>query len=1013
MPNAPGRRPDEPSRPASPPPSPAAAARPIVPSSPAGPPERLESHSFADALRAELPGAPAPAAASGPEETYSFAESLGAAAPHKEAASLLEQSARVARTIDPATAARVLRMQFRTGLDEDLIAGNLDEVERDAAEKDFDAAAYRKNSPKVARMLANSPHHRAVVKDPEAVRAIGDLERVFYRINDASRPLSEEERARTIERRFQERRSMARQMSTFDPFGALSEVEDRRTPEAKAADSKALEAEAEKNLRVQIEAEVAKEEAFIAGTEPLGLVESFSGPQAPDLAERAPFSGGALSVIKDGSLMLAAKRIEAGTASDDDMDLILTWGRIADANERRGVDLWGKAGTMLVDSAQFAVEFAGTGGVFKAGKMAAEQFLRGTLKKVLSGGVRGMVRQSAGAIVGAAYQAPAAMATSVLRGTFSRMSPDTEIEAKDGALSVKVVQDSGKTWYASLPPALADAFAETLSERAGAAPGALKGLLPSRWAAVTGKPISAFTQTLRKGGIHGLLSEMGEEQFAKLLKDYISDGPDYALPLTPGGDTAEDLQAQVLAFGALPALGGSVSAFQGRRSRAKALEVQSILQTQGLNVEALEKAGLPPEAIKNVIQLATKDTPRENVFIEVDTLTTLFQGAKDEEGNDKSVRQIMEEVLGSAAEFDRAAVSGRPVRLPTSTFLTHPLLREKREALNQEARFDPNEMNAREAVAFVKEAEAERQKSRDLEAKAEAKLKEREAELEVEAAELSKAQAKEAHDQLVEADILTSIKRDFGGRIYWADSKGERNLEELVKSGVPRNIIADPKKARARKGYATAVDEVAEKYGMTSSELVDAISAANEARVKSGARLVAGDISEEARSAVRARAMGRAVSELSGEPERALERSAGEVHAAVERQLREQGFDQPTSGAYAALFSSFFKASGGRAGQDPIELFSRYGLKIRRSTGPKEKGKRTSFSQDTGRPKLSALHNISEDALAAADKFGGLAVPSIAVVKEGMGLRGFGGITLIGEKSLGDPSQVPVFDADA
>lgn len=66
-----------------------------------------------------------------------------------------------------------------------------------------------------------------------------------------------------------------------------------------------------------------------------------------------------------------------------------------------------------------------------------------------------------------------------------------------------------------------------------------------------------------------------------------------------------------------------------------------------------------------------------------------------------------------------------------------------------------------------------------------------------------------------------------------------------------------------------------------------------------------------------------------------------------------------------------------------------------------------------GGPQLSALHNLSVENLIYADKMGGLAVPSVAVVKGNMGMSGFGGITLIGGRSLADPSSNPVFNADA
>lgn len=62
---------------------------------------------------------------------------------------------------------------------------------------------------------------------------------------------------------------------------------------------------------------------------------------------------------------------------------------------------------------------------------------------------------------------------------------------------------------------------------------------------------------------------------------------------------------------------------------------------------------------------------------------------------------------------------------------------------------------------------------------------------------------------------------------------------------------------------------------------------------------------------------------------------------------------------------------------------------------------------------LTAIHNLSEENLEFADRMGGLAVPSVAVVPAGQAIDGFGRITLIGGRPLADPKENPVFDADA
>ena len=71
------------------------------------------------------------------------------------------------------------------------------------------------------------------------------------------------------------------------------------------------------------------------------------------------------------------------------------------------------------------------------------------------------------------------------------------------------------------------------------------------------------------------------------------------------------------------------------------------------------------------------------------------------------------------------------------------------------------------------------------------------------------------------------------------------------------------------------------------------------------------------------------------------------------------------------------------------------------------------FQRSEKKTELSALHNLSADNLIYADKMGGLAVPSIAIAKGDMAHTGYGEITLIGTKALGDPAQTEVYDSDA
>jgi hypothetical protein len=64
---------------------------------------------------------------------------------------------------------------------------------------------------------------------------------------------------------------------------------------------------------------------------------------------------------------------------------------------------------------------------------------------------------------------------------------------------------------------------------------------------------------------------------------------------------------------------------------------------------------------------------------------------------------------------------------------------------------------------------------------------------------------------------------------------------------------------------------------------------------------------------------------------------------------------------------------------------------------------------------LAVVHNISADALIHADRMGGLAAPSIGIVKAEHGLPGFGEISLLGHADLIDPQRSQhnkVYDSD-
>lgn len=89
----------------------------------------------------------------------------------------------VKKTADQAS--RILQLQARTGLPEDLIERNMELVEFESKKAGFDPVAFRQSSPVVAQWMAENPNHSAVAS--EDLNQLTYLERQFRYISDQKR----------------------------------------------------------------------------------------------------------------------------------------------------------------------------------------------------------------------------------------------------------------------------------------------------------------------------------------------------------------------------------------------------------------------------------------------------------------------------------------------------------------------------------------------------------------------------------------------------------------------------------------------------------------------------------------------------------------------------------------------------------------------------------------------------------------------------------------------------------
>lgn len=608
--------------------------------------------------------------------------------------SLLRTTNTAAQDAPPDRAARILKLRGRMGVDESLLEDNLEEAEKLAAEASFNAEEFRKSHPRLADWYSKSKHHIAIAKPDEA--SLKRLDRLYFKRDDPARPLSQQEIAEQSKRAA--KRRVDRDMRTLGPM--LSEPPSE-------ADIKARVEQAE---REEI-AERAREERYIAGTDKVGFFESVGQRFRQNPAFMVPFVSSAPDIDRIAELYTAAKAIETGTATEDDTDLVIRFGRLAEASERRGTSLMGDVAGVLAELPSFAVEFAATGGVYSGAKVAAEKTIRGALRKALGGKVASVARKVVGAAAGAGAQAAVSAPLRVAENTLERMTPGVRISRDEAGALKAVVEDSGDGFAEAFVKSVGNAYVETLSERTGVvlekAVAPLKAAVVSRWFRLnpentTAKLLGKLQGAARAAGWNGILGEMFEERVGEVLRTPIEG---YKRP------TPEQLAAEAIAFAIPGAPGSLMRVIGGRRKPQPSPSTDpTAFRAMGQVMQELKMAEASPEALTQVAkQIAGTDT----FLIPAESFVSYFQEQKDEEGQPVDPREIAREIWGDTKEYDEAVVDGtakRDLVIPAARYLQTIARTDHNKFFAKVMRRDPLEVNADEAKVLsdraTKKAEA-------------------------------------------------------------------------------------------------------------------------------------------------------------------------------------------------------------------------------------------------------------------------------------------------------------------
>ncbi len=486
------------------------------------------------------------------------------------------------------------------------------------------------------------------------------------------------------------------------------------------------------------------------------------------------------------------------------------------------------------------------------------------------------------------------------------------------------------------------------------------------------------------------------------------------------GNVARVLEAGAAGFAGgagvgLP--GAAISATSNVREVRKANQTAQFMEALGESAKASKLRERLPEQFRDFVAKAREQGPIENVFIPADQFTQYWQSQNVDPA------QIATEV--GAANYAEAVAIGGDVVIPIENYATRLAATEHHAALIQDTRLFQGDLTMREVQAL----EADRQR----------------VETEIQA-------AMETEGTEAEAPSIATIKQDVLGQLLGrfdratADTYAtmySRAINALAqRSGIDPAALHEqyglsvvtplPDILQSRMGIDAALDPLIDRlrtgdipkqrdiYGKSLTQFL---------RERGGLQDQGGELG--ARDAKLWDRENRKVGEKALVSEKgmtfdeareiALEAgfNVGETEVtfldAIDREFRGEGVFMPGKerGALADLAEALTQLEE-YLGQQGIDITTTDNATIKALIAKASEGMGDVGMQFAQAPdKLSAVHNLTADNLIYADKIGGLAVPSVAVVPQGQAIGGFGEITLLGSKELVDPEAEPVFSADA
>ena len=600
---------------------------------------------------------------------------------------------------------RAVALEARTGLPKDLIWRNLEALEKQTAGRAFSLQNLRR-SPIVLDWIKQSPQYERL--GLEDIGRLPNLEQLLATRKTRWRMTDEQ-----IEE-FAERRS--------EPL-ALKAFEEQKKPLAGTELQvgqrfKSLE-ELQRQFQTEEVAKLKSEEDFIARTGKIGFGEEFGRQFEDNPIFMVPYIGDVPEISKLVELLDAATAQEKGTASQPQRDLLIRYGRLMEAMERRGQDVGGTTAKIMSESIGPILEFMTSAGVYtgvkaavlKGGKEVIEKTIRSSVEGVLK---RSIKRNVAARLLGVSAQTLAAAPLRITAGTLQRLTPPMRTAIVENEFEPVIFHSQKESLVTALPKAVVSEWAEMFSERVGGAAwvrafGKKSNQLLFGWFKKANPTVTSegFRSILAAGGIHGIFAEVGEERIADLIR--IMSGVDPAplsslFPEFLGGTLPnEQLLAEFFAFGAF-VLPGAALRFVG--PKAPDTSSPEFIQEVGNAYLATHLAQSNPAAAEQLVERMAQQGPYTTLFTPKETWDSFWQTQKDERGQAVDPKEKFREVVGTVEPYVEAENQGVELAIPMHRYARNILPNdEARTFFQDEVKTDPDELNPREQKEFKERAE--------------------------------------------------------------------------------------------------------------------------------------------------------------------------------------------------------------------------------------------------------------------------------------------------------------------